>query len=478
TLVNIIGGIVIGVVQTGMSFADAAHSYSLLTVGDGLVTQVPALIVSTAAGMLVSKAGVDGPANRALFNQLGSFPKAFALTGTLLVALALLPGIPFMPFMLLAVSVGAAGWFGVQTRKRAAEAKAVPAQAQAPAAEEPIATALHIDQMRLELGYSLLSLLDVQKGHRLTDQIKALRRQLATEYGFVMPSVRIQDNMQLPGNAYVIRVKEVEAGRGELRPNMLLVMDPRGEPLALQGEETIEPTFGLPAMWVAAPLREEAAFRGYTVVEPSTVVTTHLTEIVKDNMADLLSFSETQKLLDDLARDHPKLVGELVPGRTSVGVVQRVLQGLLAERISIRDLPTILEGIGEACGFTQNVTLVIEHARTRLARQLCDTAADTQGVVPLVSLSPEWEQAFADAIVGKGDERQLAMAPSRLQQFIGAVRQAFERQAMLGHTPVLLTSPSVRPFVRSIVERFRPTTMVMSQAEIHPRAKVRTLAAV
>ncbi|MEX2649216.1 MAG: flagellar biosynthesis protein FlhA [Alphaproteobacteria bacterium] len=478
TLVNIVGGIVIGVAQTGLSFADAAKSYSVLTVGDGLITQIPALIVSTAAGMLVSKAGVDGPANRALFGQLSGFPKAFVLTGSLLVVLAILPGIPMLPFLILAAAAGFAGWLGLKNKQRAAAAAAAPVEAPAPPAEEPIAAALHIDQIRLELGYSLLGLLDTQKGHRLTDQIKALRKQLAGEFGFVMPSVRIQDNMQLPGNTYLVRVKEVEAGRGELRPQMLLVMDPRGEPLALPGEETTEPTFGLPAMWVAPQHREEASFRGYTVVEPATVITTHLTEVVKDNMADLLSFSETQKLLDDLGREHQKLVADLVPGRVPVGIVQRVLQGLLAERVSVRDLATILEGIGEAAGFTQNVTLMIEHVRARLARQLCDLAADAQSVVPLVSLSADWEQAFADAIVGKGDERQLAMAPSRLQQFIGQVRQAFERQAMLGHTPVLLTSPAIRPFVRSIVERFRPATMVMSQAEIHPRAKVRTLATV
>jgi flagellar biosynthesis protein FlhA len=231
-------------------------------------------------------------------------------------------------------------------------------------------------------------------------------------------------------------------------------------------------------MWVPPQNREEASFRGYTVVEPSTVVTTHLTEVVKDNMAELLSFSETQKLIDDLGREHQKLVADLVPAKASVGIVQRVLQALLSERISIRDLPTILEGVGEAAGFTGNVTLIAEHVRTRLARQLCDAVVDGSGVLPLVTLSPEWEQSFADAIVGKGDERQLAMQPSKLQQFITQVRQTFERQSMLGHAPVLLTSPAIRPFVRSIVERFRPATPVMSQNEVHPRARVRTLATI
>ena len=223
--------------------------------------------------------------------------------------------------------------------------------------EEPISTALSIDAVRLELGYGLLGLINAEQGHRLTDQIKALRRQLAGEMGFVLPAVRIQDNLQLPANSYVVRVKEIEAGRGDLRPNMLLVMDPRGDKINLAGEETVEPTFGLPAMWIDRRLREEALFRGYTVVDPATVITTHLTEIIKDNMSELLSYAETQKLLDELPKEHQKLVADLIPGQISVSGVQRVLQNLLGERVSIRDLPTILEGISEACGYSRNVTI-------------------------------------------------------------------------------------------------------------------------
>lgn len=335
---------------------------------------------------------------------------------------------------------------------------------------------MKIDVVRLELGYGLLSLINATaEGHRLTDQIKALRRQLAAEIGFIMPSVRIQDNMQLAANTYVIRVKEIESGRGELRPNMLLVMDPRGEEITLPGEKTTEPTFGLTAMWIDASNREEALFRGYTVVEPSTVVTTHLTEVIKDNMAELLSYAETQKLLDDLDKEQQKLIADMIPAQISVGGTQRVLQNLLAERISVRDLPTILEGISEACGHTRNVAMITEHVRTRLARQISDMNTNDQGFIPLITLSPEWEQAFAEALTGTGDERQLSMAPSKLQEFIAAVRNAFERQAMLGETPVLLTSPMVRPYVRSIIERFRPMTMVMSQNEVFAKARIKTV---
>jgi flagellar biosynthesis protein FlhA len=315
-----------------------------------------------------------------------------------------------------------------------------------------------------------------EHGHRLTDQIKGLRRQLASEIGFVLPSVRIQDNMQLPANSYVVRVKEIEAGRGDLRPNMLLVMDPRGEEISLAGEDTNEPTFGLPARWIAESDREEALFRGYTVVDPPTVITTHLTEVIKDHMAELLSYTESQKLLDELGAEHQKLVADVIPNQISVGGLQRVLQNLVHERVSIRDLPTILEGVSEACGYTRSVTLITEHVRTRLARQLSESSLDAEGVIPMVTLSPDWEQAFIEALIGDGEEKQLSMPPSQLQDFITAVRETFERQAMMGETPVLLTSPAIRPYVHSIVERFRANTVVLSQNEVHPRAKIKTVA--
>jgi len=252
-------------------------------------------------------------------------------------------------------------------------------------------------------------------------------------------------------------------------------MDPRGDEITLPGEKTKEPTFGLPAMWIDPSNREEALFRGYTVVDPPTVVTTHLTELIKDNMSELLSHSETQKLLDELDKEHQKLVAELIPSQITVGGLQRVLQNLLGERISVRDLPTILEGIAEACGHTRNVTMITEHVRARLARQVSDQHSGAQGFIPLITLSPEWEQAFAEALVGPGEEKQLSMPPSQLQDFITKVRQTFERFAMQGETPVLLTSPMVRPYVRSIIERFRPVTVVISQAEIHPKARIKTL---
>ena len=478
TVINIIGGMIIGMVQNDLGFSDAADTYTRLTIGDGLVTQIPALVVSTSAGLMVSKGGLDESTDIALGTQFTRYPKALGMSSFLALSLAMLPGTPVGPFLFLALVTGtAAGWVTLRQNRLAAAAAEMDQQldtAELATAEEPISSAMRIDQVRLELGYGLLTMIN-NDNHRLTDQIKSLRRALATDMGFVMPSVRIQDNMQLPANSYAIYVKEVEAGRGDLRPNMLLVMDPRGEEISLPGERTREPTFGLPALWIDPANREEALFRGYTVVDPPTVITTHLTEVVRDNMQELLSYSETQKLLDELDKEQQKLIAEIVQSQISVAGIQRVLQNLLSERISIRDLPTILEGIAEACATTRNVMQISEHVRTRLSRQLSDSQTDEESIIPLVTLSPEWEQAFADSLIGQGEERQLSMAPLRLQEIITAVRQNFERFAMQGETPVLLTSPTVRPYVRSIIDRFRPMTVVMSQNEIHPKAKIKTI---
>jgi len=256
---------------------------------------------------------------------------------------------------------------------------------------------------------------------------------------------------------------------------MLLSMDPSGEPITLPGENTIEPTFGLPAMWIDEQYREEAHFKGFTVVDAPTVITTHITEIIKDNMSDLLTYAETQKLLDELPQEYQKLVTDVVPGQISIGSLQRILQNLVSERISVRDMPAILEGIAEAASYSKNPMIITEHVRSRLARQICNQNVGPSGNVPLVTLSPEWEQTFSESLLGDGEEKQLAMAPSRLQEFITAVRDAYEKHMQQGETPILLTSPAIRPYVRSVIERFRPQTIVMSQNEIHPKAKIRTL---
>ncbi len=481
TFINIIAGIIIGMVQNDLSFAEAGETYTKLTVGDGLVSQIPALIVSVGAGILVSKAGMTESTDKVLFEQVANYPKALGVSAAMAVALGIIPGTPAIPFFILATLTGSTAYFlNKQQEEKQALAQAVMEQEEkqtaiSKMADEPIANVLKVDLIRLEIGYGLLPLINEESNRKLTDQIKALRRALASELGFVMPSIRIQDNMQLEANEYNIYVKEVKSGRGELRPTQLLVMDPRGEEINLPGEDTLEPTFGLKAMWVDPSYREEAMFRGYTVVDPSTVVTTHITELVKENMPELLSYAETQKLLDELDKEHQKLVKDLIPGKISLAAVQRVLKNLLQERVSIRDLPTILEGISEAVTTTHSLMLITEHVRSRLSRQLSNTYANEFGIISLVPLSPEWEQNFAQSIVGDGDEKQLAMAPTTLQAFITKVRSVLEELAAKGETPVLLTSPNIRPFVRSIIERFRPLSVVMSQNEIHPKAKIKTV---
>jgi len=476
--INVIGGIIIAVAQKGMSFGDATQTFTLLTVGDGLVSQMPALIVSTAAGLMVSKAGVEGSTDKALMGQLSFYPQALGMASVVMGIVAVLPGMPTLAFAGLSAGIGALAWLSYK-RKDAAEAVVRVAEQKATAdatpSEEPISTALALDLLRIELGYALLPLINDVKGHRITDQIKALRRQLAQDMGFVMPAVRILDNMQLGANEYRIRVKEVDSGKGELFPGSMLVMDPKGLPVDLPGTHTTEPAFGLPATWISSTLRDEASFRGFTVVDPGTVLTTHLTEVLKSHMAELLSYAETKKLLDDMPPENKKLVDELIPAQISVTGVQRVLQTLLAERVSIRDLPAILEGIAEAVGHTKNALYITEHVRGRLSRQLCNANLAPGGYLPLIALSPAWEQSFIESIVGQGEDRQLAMAPSQLQQFIQTVRERFDDANNRGELPILLTSPQIRPFVRSIVERFRPSTVVMSQNEIHPSVRLRTL---
>ncbi len=484
--INVIGGMIIGIAQQGLAFSEAGRTYTVLTVGDGLVTQVPALIVSTAAGLLVSKAGIAGAADKALFRQLSNYPKALGMAGGVMLILGLLPGIPMLPFLALG---GGATFLAMSASRRlkreALEESTTKTKAAGGAAggatpaEEPISASLKIDDLKIELGYALLPLVNGPDGSdRLTEQIKALRRSLAIEMGFVMPAVRILDNVQLDANAYSIKIKEVEAGGGRVWPGQFMVMDPGGAQVDLPGVHTTEPTFGLPATWIDANMKEEASMRGYTVVDAATVLATHLTELLKANVSELLSYGEVQKLIKELPKEQGELVKDIAPALITISGIQRVLQILLAERVSIRDLSTILEGIAEALAFTRNPAPLAEHVRARLARQICAQYTSAAGYLPLIALSAKWEQAFAESIVGQGDERNLAMQPSKLSEFITLVRERFEEAARQGEAPVLVTSAGIRPFVRGIVERFRSQTSVLSQAEIHPRARLKTVGSI
>jgi flagellar biosynthesis protein FlhA len=472
--INIIGGIIIGVMSHGMDFAEAGRTYTLLTVGDGLVTQIPALIISVAAGLLVTKAGVDGAADKALAKQLASYPVALGVVSACAFGVGVLPGMPLIPFWVIAFAAGLLAWRLRQANRVAGIAAMADPAPTAPVEETPAAS-LAMDDVRIELGFALLPLINDVTGRRLTDQIKALRKTLAQEYGFVMPSVRILDNVQLAADAYAIRVREMDAGEGKLKMGALLAMDPTGAGVTLPGEAVKEPAFGLDAKWVDERAREEASFRGYTVVDPATVLATHLTEIIKEHMSELLTFAEVKKLIKDLPKDTQTLLDDVAPAHISWSGVQRILQNLLKERVSIRDLASIVEAIAEAAPAMHDLVLITEHVRGRLARQICYAHRNPDASLPIVTLSPPWEQAFAEALIGEGQHRQLALAPSKLHEFVADVRAAFEKAAQMGETPVLLTSPAIRPFVRSLIERFRPSTAVLSQAEVHAKVRLKAM---
>ncbi|MFT8775044.1 MAG: flagellar biosynthesis protein FlhA [Gluconacetobacter liquefaciens] len=476
TGINIVGGLAIGVLRHGMPVNEAANTFTTLTVGDGLVSQIPALLVSTAAGIVVTKGGTDGSADVTLVRQLGGNPKPMAMAAVLSACFALLPGLPAFPFLTIAALAGAGAWFRHKTPTTDSDGD-ITETAPTPATT-PISDVLKLDLLRLELGFGLLPLTSGENS-QLTEQIKALRRAIATEMGFVTPPIRIQDNILLPSEKYVIKLKEIEIGSGEAKPGKLMAMSPSGGTPPLAGDKAIEPAFGLPAVWIDPSLKTKAIALKCTVVDPASVVVTHLSELVRQNLPDLLTYVATQSLLDDLPREQQKLVNDLIPSQVTLSTVQRVLQSLLAERISIRDLPTILESIQEGSGLglrgTQNLT---SHVRVRLSRQICSTLEGPGGYIPMVTLSPEWEAEFINHITGQGEERRLAMPPSLLNRFVTRLRDVFNTLSSSGEVPVIVVSTPVRDSMRSIVERVRPNVSVLSQSEIYPRARIKTIATI
>jgi flagellar biosynthesis protein FlhA len=482
TFINLVGGMIIGMLQRDMPFDIAVRTYTLLTIGDGLVTQIPSLIVSLAAGLLVTKSGVVGPTDKAIFGQLSRYPQALGITAGVTALMAFTPGLPFMPFFILSITSGGIAYLvslsntDIEEQKTSASSIAKDATG-ASAGDDSISSNLAMDAITLELGYGLLVLLNSQQGHRLSEQVKALRKQMIKDYGFVMPSVRVKDNLQLNHNSYLIRIKELDTAQGEVMPDKIMVMDHKGEEIQIPGTDTKEPTFGLAAKWINPTHRDEALFKNYTVVDPSTVITTHLTEVVKENITELLSYTEVQKMLDDIGEEHKKLLKDVVPDVVTVATLQKVLHNLLAESISVRDLPSILEATADAVRSTKSLIAITEMVRMRLSRQICHAYTNNEGFIPVVTLSQEWEDVFAESLVG-GDEKQLIMQPSKMQEFVAKVRKIYDEQAMRGHIPILMTSGTARPYVRSMLERFRPSTAVMSQNEVHFKAKIRTLGVV
>ena len=478
TAINILGGLTIGVLRHNMPIAEAAQTFTTLTIGDGLVSQIPALLVSLAAGIVVTKGGTDGSADVTLFRQLGGNAKPLAIAATLSAAFAFMPGLPAFPFLMIAAGAGTGAWVRYKTPMKNDEDDIT--QHAAPPTTQPITDLLKIDLLRLELGFDLLPLASGDNS-KITEQIKALRRKMAAEMGFITPSVRIQDNIQLPASRYIIKLKEIEIASGDVRPNRLLAICPMGitSQQKLPGEETTEPSFNLPAIWIDPDLKSQATDSGYTVVDPVTVIITHLTEAISQNLGELLTYAAAQTLLDDLPAEDQKLVNDLIPSQVSLSTVQRVLQSLLEERISIRDLPTILESIQEGSALTaKGIKALTAHVRTRLARQICTSYTGPSGTISMITLSPEWETKILNNTVGQGDEKTLAMPPTMLDQFVTALRKALDQTANLGEMPVIVTTSATRDCVRMIVDRINPSVAVIAQTEIYPRTRIRTVATI
>lgn len=478
-LINVFGGILIGMISHDLSVGQAMNNYTVLTIGDGLVTQIPALIVSLAAGMLVTKGGTQGAANEAVLDQLSHFPKALYMAAALMFGIGWLPGFPLMIFLPLSAGMAAFGYYmqlkvanSVAEAKRDADAAADAGNAPT----DPVPDMLRVDDVRLDLGTALVPMI-TSVDAALPGKVKSLRSLFIQDFGFVLPGVRIKDDADLPATTYAISLQGVEAARGEIEPMMMMVINPTGEDIDLPGKRTREPTFGLDAIWVDEARASEAELLGMTVVDPESVITTHLTEIIKEHMPEILTYAATQELIEGQDKGYQKLLSDSSNNSPAV-MLQHVLQALLAERVSIRNLPKIIEAVAEASANTKNIRTVIEHARGKLSKQICQSLKDAQGYVPVINISGEWESELTASISSANGEETFLMSPSRVQEFVLAMRKEIQKFSSADEWPAILVTPQARPYVRSILERVSPMTQVISHNEVHRKVALRTVGTV
>jgi flagellar biosynthesis protein FlhA len=470
-LVNIVGGLTIGVLQQGMSAAAAAANYTLLTVGEGLAAQVPALIVSTAAGMVVTRAASDTSLGEDIARQVFLSPKVLWTVAGVLLGLGLVPGLPHAAFLALG---GLAGWSAWEMAKREDERAAAALAAPAAKAPEPVPALAPLDLMEIQVGYGLIGLVDGEKGGLLLERIKGLRRQTAADMGFMVPPVHIRDNLQLRPNEYAILLKGVELVKSEVLPGHVLAINPgTADVRSVPGIPTKEPAFGLPALWVPEAERDRAQAAGWTVVDASSVITTHLGELIKRHAHELIGRQEVQALLDELGRTHPKLVEELIPALLPLGAVVRVLAGLLRERVPVRDLRTILEAVADQAAATKDPELLIEAARQALGRAITRQYQAPDGTLPVINLDPRLDRRLAEQAAAAGG--MWTPEPAVAQKLLVGLRQAVERVAAQGRQPVLLCSPALRRHLRRLTERFLPSLPVLAVTEVEAAAKVKAL---
>ncbi|NPV48487.1 MAG: flagellar biosynthesis protein FlhA [Armatimonadetes bacterium] len=474
--VNILGGIAIGVGRMGMPLMEALQRYALLTVGDGLVSQIPALLISTATGIVVTRAASEHDLGRDVASQLTAHPRALTIAGSMLLALGLVPGLPKFSFLFLgALVVGAGQWLG---RARAPLASA-PGETgvTAPTVEATDdRLPLGVDRLALDIGYSLIALLEHPGGPGLLDRVTALRQQLSRELGIPIPPVRVRDDISLPPNEYVIRLRGSERARGQVRPGMLMAIPNRPDAPPLPGEETREPVFDLPARWIAREQQLQAETRGHAVVEPAAVIATHLSETIRRHAAEVLSRQDVADLIDQVREREPAVVTELIPELATVGVVHQVLRELLEEGLSIRDLPSLLEALADGLRLSGQVQSAIEYVRMTQAEAICERLCGQGRLLRAITISPELERLVEDCLVQTPDGAVCALPPIVTTAVVRELGSLSQRLAADGRETVVLSSPRVRPLVRSAIARHFPRVWVLSYAELAPQVQVETVA--
>lgn len=479
-IINIIGGFIIGMVQRDMSVLQALETYTLLTVGEGLVNQIPALLISTATGIVVTRAASDTNLGHDITNQLFTNPRVFFISGTVLLALSMVPGLPGIPFSVLSMFALAIGYVLQKTVKNAA-AEEVTRQEQQEMEDvrkpENIVSLLQVDPMELEIGYSLIPVVDVSQGGDLLDRVVMIRRQCALEMGLIVPTIRIRDNIQLKPNAYVIKLKGIEIAKGDLLLDHYLAMNPGTVFEEIHGIETVEPAFGLPALWVPETMREQAELAGYTVVDPVSVLATHLTEVIKSHAAEILGRQEVQTLIDSVKQHNPAVVEELIPSLLSLGDIQKVLANLLRERLSIRDLVTVLETLADYAPLTKDTEILTEYVRHGLARQITRLHAQNN-ILTCLTVDPQLENTITSAVQRTEQGSYVALDPHTMQTIITSLTNELPKLTSLGFQPVVLTNPGARLYFRKLTERVAPNLTVLSYAELESKIEVQALGVV
>jgi flagellar biosynthesis protein FlhA len=471
TLVNILGGLGIGVLQMGMEAAVAAQTYTILTIGDGLVSQIPALITSISAGLIVTRSTSEDNLGTDLMRQLTSKPRALAVASFVLFGFAMVPGLPSTPFLILAIGTGAIAFTAQRSQDRIAEEEAAEDEEEQP--EERVEDYLHVDPLEIQIGYGLIPLVDPAQGGDLLDRVTMLRKQTALDLGIVVPPIRIRDDtVTLSPNQYAIKIRGISVATGNIEPKSLLAMDPGYVEGEIDGQDTIEPAFGLPAKWIVDTAREQAEILGYTVVEPPAVLATHLTEVIKSHAYEILTRQDTQTHVDRIKEKSPTLIDELIPDSLSVGGVQKVLQNLLKERIPVRDTQTILECLSDYAPVTKEPDILTEYVRGQLGRTICQLFQNEENSIPVLTVAPELEQQIADAMQSAAGGIRVVLPPDTINLLSERLSEGIDTMVSNGQTPIVLTSPNIRLAFRRVTETTFPSLTVLSYNEIVPGVDV------